>query len=152
MTLDFTTFFDIYMRPGPGKMLKRDGIEFRYAAAALLIACSRADMDEDPEEKKVIREILAATFSISGKTIDRLIDMAELATEAEYLNEITNLIKEHFNVRDRRFLLENLWRVAYADGRIDKSEKEFIQRVAADINMSSEDIVNARALAGKANR
>ena len=57
--MDFTTFFDIYMRPRSGKPLDRDGIEFRYAAASLLIACSKSDMDEDPEERKVIRQILA---------------------------------------------------------------------------------------------
>ncbi len=148
VTLDFATFFDIYMRPTAGRMLNRDGIEFRYAAAAVLIACSKADMDEDPMEKQVIRSILNETFKISEKTIDRLISMADAASEGEYLEQVTSLIRQQFSERDKRFLLEKLWRVAYADGRIDRYEEEFIDRVARDIDMTNEDVTVARALAG----
>ena len=148
VTLDFATFFDIYMRPTAGRMLNRDGIEFRYAAAAVLIACSKADMDEDPMEKQVIRSILNETFKISEKTIDRLISMADAASEGEYLDQVTSLIRQQFSERDKRFLLEKLWRVAYADGRIDRYEEEFIDRVAREIDMTNEDVTVARALAG----
>ena len=148
VTLDFATFFDIYMRPTAGRMLNREGIEFRYAAAAVLIACSKADMDEDPMEKQVIRSILNETFKISEKTIDRLISMADAASEGEYLEQVTSLIRQQFSERDKRFLLEKLWRVAYADGRIDRYEEEFIDRVAREIDMTNEDVTVARALAG----
>lgn len=63
MTKDFKTFFDIYVRPSEDGRIDRDSYEFRYAAAALLVACSKADLDEDPEEQKVIIEILKETFS-----------------------------------------------------------------------------------------
>ena len=112
--MDFTTFFDIYMRPHSRRPLDRDGIEFRYAAASLLIACSKSDLDEDPEERRVITSILEETFSISQKTVNRLLEFADTASEGTYLTEITALINEQFNDRDKRFLLEKLWCVAYA--------------------------------------
>lgn len=145
--MDFTTFFDIYMRPHTTKPLSRDGIEFRYAAASLMIACSKADLIEDPEEKRVIKQILEETFDISGSTTDRLLEFADTASEGEYLGEITILINEQFNDRDKRFILEKLWRVAYADGRIENQEREFIDRIAGEINLSEEDVNTARTLA-----
>jgi uncharacterized tellurite resistance protein B-like protein len=99
-TRDFTTIFDIYMRPHSRRPLEWDGIEFRYAAASLLIACSKSDLDQDPGERRVITEILEETFSISKKTVDRLLEFADAASEGTYLKEITALINEQFNDRD----------------------------------------------------
>lgn len=145
--MEFTTFFDIYMRPHSYGHLQRDGIEFRYAAAAMMIACSKSDMDEDPEETRVIRDILRETFDISESTIDRLIDFADQASDQEYLQQITTLVNEQFSARDKRFLLEKLWQVAYADGRILDQEREFIDRIAGEINLSEADILTSQALA-----
>ena len=145
--MDFTTFFDIYMRPRSRRPLDRDGIEFRYAAASLLIACSKSDLDEDPEERRVITSILEDTFSISQKTVSRLLEFADTASEGTYLTEITALINEQFNDRDKRFLLEKLWCVAYADGRIENQEREFIDRIAVEISLSPEDVETAHTLA-----
>ena len=144
--MDFQTFFDIYMRPRSREPLKRDGIEFRYAAASLLIACSKSDMDEDPKERAVIRDILKTTFDISDHTIDRLLEFADTASEGEYLGEINTLINDQFSERDKRFILEKLWCVAHADGRIADEEVAFVNRGANDINMTSEDIETARIL------
>ncbi len=145
--MDFTTFFDIYMRPRSHLPLDRDGIEFRYAAASLMIACSKADFDEDPEEHRVIRDILQDAFKLSAKTIDRLLQFADTASERNYLDEITGLIKDQFSGRDKRFLLEKLWVVAYADGRIENQEKAFIERIAGEIGLDGDDVETAHTLA-----
>ena len=144
--MDFQTFFDIYMRPRGRNPLKRDGIEFRYAAASLMIACSKADMDEDPREKVVIRQILQDAFDISDHTVDRLLEFADTASEEAYLGEINQLINEQFTDRDKRFILEKLWYVAHADGRIADEELDFVNRVACDINMTAADVETARIL------
>ena len=145
--MDFQTFFDIYLRPRTRGLLQRDGIEFRYAASALLIACSRSDMDEDPEERRVIREILKTTFNISDGTIDRLLDFADTASEEQYLGEVTQLVNDQFSDRDKRFLLEKLWVVAFADGRIEAREESFIRRIADEINLQPEDVKTSYSLA-----
>ena len=92
------------MRPRGRNPLKRDGIEFRYAAASLLIACSKADMDEDPREKSAIRQILKDAFDISDRTIDRLLEFADKASQESYLAEINQLINDQFTDRDKRFI------------------------------------------------
>ena len=144
MTKDFKTFFDIDVRPSPGARIDRESYEFRYAAAALLVACSKADFDEDPEEEKVIVKILKETFKVSTTTVESLLQMADTASEEDNLADITDMVNEYYCEEDKHFLLENLWRVAYADGRIDKYEEQFIQRIAAKIQMTKEDVSRAR--------
>ena len=145
--MDFTTFFDIYMRPRGRQLLRRDGIEFRYAAAALMIACSRSDDEQHPDETRVIRDILRDAFNLSENTIDRLMDFADRASQQDYLAEVTGLINDQFSETDKRFILEQLWCVAYADGRIETNEAAFIDRVASEINLGPSDIETARTLA-----
>ncbi len=145
--MDFETFLDIYVTNRSDEILDRHGIEFRYTAASLLIACSKSDMDQDPEETRVIRRILQNTFEISDTIIDRLIKFGENASDEEYLGKITSFVNTQFGKRDKYFLLQKLWLVAYADERIEDSEEKFIKRVAGELGMDEVDITTARAQA-----
>lgn len=135
------------MRPRNNDLLRRDGVEFRYAAAALLIACSKADLDEAQEEKDTIRKLLHDTFGVSDRTVERLFAFAYATEEGEYLREITRLINLQFSPRDKHFLLEKLWEVAYADGRIEDQEQAFIERIANEIDLPDDAIEVARTIA-----
>ena len=132
------------MRERENDTLKRGGVEFRYASAALLIACANADLDESAEEQKAVRELLVETFGIPERTIQKLFNFAYDASEDSYLNEITALVDEHFPSEDKRSILNNLWHVALADGRIDEEEETFILRVAAAIGLTAEDVEDAK--------
>ncbi len=144
MTEDFKTFFDIYVRPSKSGHINRGSYEFRYAAAALLIACSKADFDEDPEEEKVIIEIIQETFKVSATVLESILQMADDASEEDNLTNITNMVNEYYSDSDKQFLMECLWQVAYADGRLDKFEELFIQRIAAMIQLTTYDVSKAR--------
>ena len=145
--MDFETFLDIYVTNRSGEILDREGIEFRYTAACLLIACSKSDMDRDPEEDRIIRQILETTFGISETIIDRLVEFGEDASEEQYLDSITGFVNSQFGKRDKYFLLEKLWLVAYADDRIEQSEEKFINRIADALGLDEVDIRTARVQA-----
>jgi len=74
------------------------------------------------------------------------LEFADTASEEAYLGEINQLINDQFNDRDKRFILEKLWLVAHADGRIADEELAFVNRVAGDINMTADDVETARIL------
>lgn len=146
-TVDFETFLDIYVTNRSGEILDQEGIEFRYTAACLLIACSKADKNRDPKEEKIIRQILEAMFGISETIINRLVEFGEDASEDQYLDTITTFVNDQFGKRDKYFLLEKLWLVAYADQRIEQSEERFINRVATALGLDDVDIRTARVQA-----
>jgi len=107
-----------------------------------LVACSKADFDEGPEEEKAIVEILRDTLKVATTTLESLLQMADAESEDENLADITDLVNEYVYEADRHFLLENLWRVAYTDGRLDKYEQLFIERIASLIQLTADDVVD----------
>ncbi len=150
--MEFANFFNLYMRERAGDELARGGVEFRYAAAALLIALANADLDESDEEKTAIRTLLAETFKVSDRALQQIFDFAysageDASGENTYLTEITNLINDGFPRADKIFIVRSLWDVARADGRIDNTEESFIFKAAAAIGLSAEDVEQARQLA-----
>ncbi len=110
------------------------GIE--YATAALLIELAKSDFEEDVLERQLIFAMLGDTFDLDSDDLEELVVMAEEAsTDANDLFQFTSLVNEHYSNEEKIILLENFWRVAYADGRIDKYEAQFIRKVAGLINL-----------------
>lgn len=142
--MDFAQFFNVYIKPRSSGQLNRNGIEFRYTAASILVACSKSDMDQDPAEEKVIRKILGDTFEVPDGVIDRLIEVGETASEEEYLDQITTFVNTQFSTQDKQFLLEKLWLVALADNRVEDTELDFITRIAQAIDLDNDAIKAAR--------
>ena len=142
--MDFAQFFNVYIKPRSSGQLNRDGIEFRYTAASILVACSKSDMDRDPAEEQAIRKILGETFEVPDGVIDRLIEVGETASEEEYLNQITTFVNTQFSAQDKQFLLEKLWLVALADNRVEDMELDFITRIAHAIDLDNAAIKAAR--------
>ncbi|MEO2183719.1 MAG: TerB family tellurite resistance protein [bacterium] len=142
--MDFEQFFNVYIKPRSSGQLTRDGIEFRYTAASILVACSKSDLVQNLEEEKVIRKILRETFEIPDGVLDRLIEVGETASEEEYLNQIMTFVNAQFSARDKQFLLEKLWLVALADNRVEDMERDFITRIAHAMDLDADAIKAAR--------
>ncbi len=142
--MDFENFFNLYMRRDDMETLSPSGVEFRYAAAALLVACSRVDLEQSAEEQETIHNMFKDIFKVSDQTIKRLFTFGDSANQDNYLAEITSLININFSNNERSFVIERLWDVAYADGRIDPAEEEFIERIAGQLNLTSDDVKRAR--------
>ena len=147
MLTDIRAFFAENLIPHEGSQGKRQKHEVRYAAAALLVTCAKADFVEDPDEQKLIVELLESKFDIDHDMIVSLMDYADEQTGVKGLQEFTNLVNEHYSADDKQLLVENLWRVAYADGRLDKFEEQFVSRVAFMIDVSADQVQASREAA-----
>lgn len=103
----------------------------QLAAAALLIELSKADFDRDAREQQVIVEAVRTTFNLDPSTVHELLADAEKANaQSTSLFEFTHVINEYCDEQSKYALVRELWRVAYADGNIDKYEDYLIRKVA----------------------
>lgn len=117
----------------------------QYATAALLMEVSRSDSDKSPVERDEILKILNNLFEFSADEIQALIDVADDATEeAHDLYSFTSLINEHYNYDQKLMLMNNLWRVAYADERLDAFEEHIVRRIAGLIYVDHQDFIKTR--------
>lgn len=121
------------------------GHRCNLAAAALLIEIARADFDFDHDEQASIETLLADTLDIEAAEIAELVQMAtEESREATSLHQFTRLINENYSIERKRVLMEQLWQVAFADGRIDRYEEQLLRRIADLLHLRHREFMQAR--------
>ncbi len=115
------------------------------AVALLLVELARADFVVPPVERRRIRELLAARFSLDGEALDRLmIEAEQRSSEATSLYDYVKVLNAQLDAGGKRELMMLLWQVAYADGRLDKYEEHLLRKLADLLYVSSSDYVQAK--------
>jgi uncharacterized tellurite resistance protein B-like protein len=101
------------------------------AAAALLIETARADFIQDGKEEVALNQLLTENLNLKPADLQTLIEQADRQVEeATSLYEFTREINDHYSAGEKLQLIEMMWKVAYADGRLDKYEEHLIRQVA----------------------
>ena len=115
------------------------------ACAALLIEIAFADKIFDSAEKELLKESLLRSYSLEAEVVDGIIDDAEnTVAESTSLYEYTRTVNDEFGYEDKLNLLENLWKVAYADNNLDKYEEHLIRKIADLIHVDHGDYINIK--------
>ena len=97
--------------------------DLQLASAALLIEVSTADHQRDPREEAVIIAAISKTYDVDQSDIEEILKEAHIASaNAPSLYDFTNVINQHCSEEQKYALVRECWRVAYADGNIDKYE------------------------------
>ncbi len=118
--------------------------EITYAATALMLAVAKADFDEDPNEESVIVNTIKSIFTIDDEVLQGLMTYAHARTDSSQLTEFTDLVNQHYDAQDKLALIDCLWQVALADGRIDLYEDQFISRVASLISVDKSAVQSSK--------
>jgi uncharacterized tellurite resistance protein B-like protein len=122
---------------------RRDDLQ--VAVAVLLVESARMDDTFDVHERAMIEHLLEHKFEITHEETRELIALAEAtADKTHQLHPFTRLTVERMEPKRRVRLIEMLWEVAYADGKLDPDEDVLLRRVAGLIYISDEDRVAAR--------
>lgn len=118
---------------------------YQLATAALLVEMARADYDVKQEERLSVTAAIQKAFGLSATETDELVRLAELEAEhATSLYEFTSLINTHFSAEQKRRVVELLWRVAFADGHLDKYEEHLVRKVADLIYVPHRTFIQAK--------
>ncbi len=130
--------------PAPAGLLQiREPLDL--AIASLLVELARADFSESDAELDAIRHVLGRRFGTSEETVDELIRRAmQRADRAVSLHEFTHRLNTELPHEDKLAIIEMLWEVSHADGRIDKHEEHLVQRVAGLLHVSDRDRIRLK--------
>ena len=115
------------------------------ACIALLLETSMADEILDESELMTLKRTLQKDFQINEDEIDELIDLSkENVEDSTSLYEFTRDINDNFDADERVKLIESMWKIAYADGNIDKYEEHIIRKVSNLIYVAHSDFIKAK--------
>ena len=124
----------------------------QLATAALLIEVMVIDGDLDDQEMQAIAGTLSNMLHLSKEQIDQLIELSkEEVADATSLYQFTKEINEHFDIEKKLSLMTAMWRVAFADGHLDKYEENIIRRVADLLHIRHSEYIRCKANAKDAN-
>jgi uncharacterized tellurite resistance protein B-like protein len=122
-------FFEKHVGTSPRPGTDRHSIE--VATAALLVEVVRMDGDIEPAERAAVLHAVHASFGLSGAEADELIRLAEQeARQAADLYQFTSLLNRHFSAEQKERVVEQLWRVAFADAQLSAWEQHLVRKVA----------------------
>ena len=120
-------------------------LQLDRACAALLVEIAFADKDFDEREKESLKESLLKSYAIDIETINEIINEAEKTVkESTSLYEYTRTVNDEFEYPQKLNLLENLWKVAYADETLDKYEEHLLRKISDLIHISHSDYINVK--------
>lgn len=124
----------------------RDTAEQEQLATALLLAeLARADYKIEPPEKEAITTLLADHFSLDAAQTQSLVDKAlSDARGAISLYDYVETLNQRLDYPGRCKMIEMLWRVAYADGHLDKYEEHELRKIAGLLYVEDRDFIRAK--------
>jgi uncharacterized tellurite resistance protein B-like protein len=112
----------------------------RLALAALLVHAVAIDGVASEEERVTLRSLLSRNFDLSQSELDLLVEDAVAAeSDAVDLYRFTSILKARMGEDERIRVIENLWEMAYADGRSHEFEENLIWRVAELLGVNRRD-------------
>lgn len=139
------TFFDQKLNPADSDNEDQKLKTYELAGAALMVELMQTDHQLDERESEEFIKVLRETFQLESNEVDQIISLAhEQADHATSLYEFTRLINDNYSYQDKVLLIENLWRLAFADEKLDKYEEGLIRRVADLIHVSHGDFIQAK--------
>jgi uncharacterized tellurite resistance protein B-like protein len=119
------------------------------AAAVILYEIAISDYHVAPQELAEMQSSLAAVLGLDTATASDLLEEAEAsARHTTSLHPFTRAVNDALDSAAKQRLMEALWRVAYADGRVDRYEEHYLRKIADLLYIPHSTFIRAKLAAG----
>lgn len=120
------------------------------AAAVVLLELSMVYEEQEPAELEVIHEAMGRAFGLDRAELASLMEEAGRVHERTVsLHEYTRDLRGGLDRTSRDELIEWLWRVAYADGRVDRYEEHLIRQLAGLLGVPHSEFIRRKHIAAE---
>jgi len=115
------------------------------ATCAILLEMAGIDGEFSESERRNITSIFKNRYNLSDDEISSLIEASEKELETSIdLWQFTKQINMNYSPEEKKGIIETIWEVAYADGRLDKHEDYLIHKLSGILNLSHKDLIEAK--------
>ncbi len=119
--------------------------DLRLAAAALLVHVATLDQDFDATEHSKLRDVLAYRFDLGLEEAEKLVQAALRADkEAVDLYRFTSVLNHALDEEGRARIVQMMFEVAYADGKLSEFEDNVVWRASELLNVPARERVTLR--------
>jgi uncharacterized tellurite resistance protein B-like protein len=119
--------------------------DYRLSAAALLIHAAAIDGAISDLERERLHAVIKRWFDLDEAATDELVRKAtEVEEKSIDLYHFTRLLGRTLDEDGRRRVIEMMWEIVYADGRVTEFEDNLIWRAADLLGVSTRERVELR--------
>jgi uncharacterized tellurite resistance protein B-like protein len=129
----------------PASTSHEDPQRIMVATCALLLEIAAIDGEFSADEQEVILSILKNDYKMNENEAASLIETAQAQREGSIdLWRFTNLINQNYSEEERIRVIELVWKVIYADGRLDGHEDHLVHGIANLLRLSHSQLIEAK--------
>ena len=119
--------------------------QLQIATCALFLEIANSDDVFSIEEKVFIEETMKEEFNLNDELVTELLTHATQQTdESVSLYEFTDIINKQFGRNEKLEILKNLWRLVFADGKLDMNEESFMRTISNNMHLEHSDMIRTK--------
>lgn len=126
---------------------QKEGVSERIqiATAVILLEVANADDEFSQEEQSRIVNILKSEFSIDDESAQELLRISDERRNGSIdIWHFTNIINENYSNEEKLRIIENVWQVIYADGRLDRYEDYIVHKLSSLLHIPLKKMIEAK--------
>jgi len=149
MLTQIKAFFEQHLMPDRVDSPEDEARRLRLAVAALLLEMTRADEAVSAQECAALEAGIQDHFGLSADETRELIALADSERhEATDYHQFTSLINAHYGPEQRVQIVEQLWRIAYADETLHHYEEHLVRKLAQLLHVPHSAFIAAKHRSG----
>lgn len=117
----------------------------QLAMVALFMEMMTMDDICHDSERAAVLSLVKKCFSISTEQANVLMNAAELKRQqAVDYYQFTSVINKRCSTEEKIQLIQSLWQIAYADGKLDPQEEYLVRKMADLLGVAHTDFILAK--------
>lgn len=119
--------------------------KLKIATTALFLEMAYIDFNLASEEEDQISDILVELFGLNPDQVRDLIEISRLQRDRKTdIWTFAGLIKTNFSREQKINILEKLWMIIFADGKVDKFEDHLIHKISDLLGLDHSEMIAAK--------
>jgi|WetSurMetagenome_2_1015567.scaffolds.fasta_scaffold342879_2 uncharacterized tellurite resistance protein B-like protein len=119
--------------------------KLHVATCAILLEMAKVDGEFNDSERQDIIAVFKNKYQLTDYEISSLIEAAEKELERSIdLWQFTNEINKNYSPDEKIRIINTIWQIAYADGKLDNHEDYLIHKLSDLLNISHKDLIEAK--------
>jgi len=142
------TMFSFFKKENKNKTDSvQPSFEIELTAAVLAYEIARSDGDISNDELSVLMEEIEKIAKKVGKEKYEILKIVEMySKDSVSFHEFVEDINNNYQKDQKLSLLGFMWKIAYADGRLDVDEERLVRRVAELIKIKDVEVLKLKYL------
>ena len=136
-----------FFKKNTTKDLKKEApaYEIELNAAVLAYEIARSDGDISKDELQVLMDEIEKIAVKVGKDKSEILKIVEIhSDDSVSFHEFIEDINKNYSKDEKLLLIKFLWKIAYADGKLDVDEERLVRRVADLIKIKNVEVLKLK--------